>query len=338
MRTLSDLTRSFEADGRARNFIRYAQAKALGLRHDELPSNFEPFQKASVDAATSGNTSALARLSRDYLAVVESRTILGRLRGTMPAPPGTNLTGTINDPDGSFVTAGGLIPAARINFTAAHTEPSLIALILALTRDLVRSTDDRSTSYVERVLTRAIRRAEDRLLLDDEAAVSGHRPAGLLHGRSSVGSGSPDTLGDSIYNLFTAVSDGAAEFPTFVCSPRAAMHLACLTTASGQLRFPNAGPLGGDIAGVPLITSPAAGNRLVLIDGAQIVVSDEGMTVDKSDVAAIELDDAPSGSGQLVAAMQTNSTFLKVLRYIDWRTVNDDAVAFLELEIDGSPV
>ena len=43
----------------------------------------------------------------------------------------------------------------------------------------------------------------------------------------------------------------------------------------------------GDIAGVPLLTSPAAGNRVVLVDAGKLAVTDLGLEVSASEQAVL---------------------------------------------------
>jgi hypothetical protein len=47
------------------------------------------------------------------------------------------------------------------------------------------------------------------------------------------------------------------------------------------------------IGGVPQLVAPAAGSKLILVDAASLVVVDDGVLVDTSDVEAIQLDDPP---------------------------------------------
>ena len=89
--------------------------------------------------------------------------------------------------------------------------------------------------------------------------------------------------------------------------------------------------------------SKAAGNKLVLIDAANLVVTDEGLEVKQSEQAAIEMLDNPTNNSatptgtNVVSMFQANATALRLIRWLHWTLATDDAVSYLELPIDNSP-
>jgi hypothetical protein len=158
-----------------------------------------------------------------------------------------------------------------------------------------------------------------------------------LFGVTATGGGSPSSLARDLEALWTDVSYGDLDRATWITSPRAAMHLATLHEDGAPI-FPDIGPLGGTIAGVPVITSAAAGNRLILLDASRLVVTDEGLLVDASDIAAVQMDDSPSESpSNMVSAFQTNTIFLRFTPFLDWRLQGDNSIGFIELDLDNSP-
>ena len=100
---------------------------------------------------------------------------------------------------------------------------------------------------------------------------------------------------------------------------------------------------GGSILGASLLVSPGAGNRLILIDAAEIAHNDDGLEVESSNVASVELLDNPTnnsatGTGTaLVSAWQTGMLIVKLIRFVNWQKLRGDAVGFIELPIGGSP-
>src|SRR5262245_184159 len=187
------------------------------------------------------------------------------------------------------------------------------------------------------MLVKAIRDLEDEALLDSTPAIASERPAGLLYGLTSVGVGSPADIASDLAELWRAVRGGEPEAPAFICAPRAAVYLATLTAADGGLLFPNAGPLGGTIWNVPLIVSRAAQDFLILIDAGALLVHDDGLTIERSNQTAIQLTTTPSsGPTNLVSGFQTNTRFIKITRFLNWKLGYSDAIALLTLPI-GSP-
>ena len=75
------------------------------------------------------------------------------------------------------------------------------------------------------------------------------------------------------------------------------------------------------------------------MDAGKLLVVDEGIEIQGSRQAAIQMSDAPTvGATNVVAAFQTNTLFVKVQRYIHWTLVTDDSVAYTEIvELAGSP-
>ena len=230
------------------------------------------------------------------------------------------------------------IPSGRIYFLAPRTAISKYAVILAMTEELLRAADARGLRLVEQVSLRALRRGEDTLLLSSTAAVAQGNPAGLLNGLSAIGGGSPATLTADFSELWTAVEDGDPDRPFFVLSPRGAMYLATLNE-DGTPLFPNLSPAtGGSIYGVPVLLSRAAGAKVVLIDAAKLAVTDEGLEVVSSTQTSVQMDNTPTpGASSVVSMFMTNTAALRFVRYVHWEKLSSDAVAFLELPIDGSP-
>jgi hypothetical protein len=138
--------------------------------------------------------------------------------------------------------------------------------------------------------------------------------------------------------MFAYVSDGAPLRPFLITSPRAALWMSLQRTESGA-RFPNARVDGtGDVAGIRLLTSRAAGNQLVLVDAGRLAVVDEGLEVDRSPAGAVQLSDTPTAPTSLVSALQTSTVLIRFTRYLSWKCAGDDVVAFTTIdELAGSP-
>jgi hypothetical protein len=209
-------------------------------------------------------------------------------------------------------------------------------LLLAILTELVRLGDTRARNYILSRVRRAVIRADDAVFLGT-AAASAAQPAGLLNGLTAVGGGSPGDL--SLEELVAVVSEGDPIAPVFIHSARAGAFLA----ESGIQAFRDTGLLGGRIAGAPAVVSPVAAEKLILIDAAEIAISDEGLEIAMSQQAAIEMSDNPTNNSatptatSLVSAFQANAGVLRVVRYLSWVTLTEDAVAFVELPIGGSP-
>ena len=96
------------------------------------------------------------------------------------------------------------------------------------------------------------------------------------------------------------------------------------------------------IGGIPVVTSPEAANKLILIDANRLVVVDGLLEVAGSSIAAVELESAPTNSAAtglgaaLVSGFQGNVTFVRALRYLWWTLMAENAVAFTTIDVSGS--
>ena len=97
--------------------------------------------------------------------------------------------------------------------------------------------------------------------------------------------------------------------------------------------------IGGDILGIPLVISAAAGNRLILVDANQVAVHLGNLETEGSGEASIEMTDSPSsGSAQQTSLWQRTSVCVRLSVTATWALLADDAVSFVELsELGGSP-
>ena len=352
---LDNLNRAHETDSRARASLTWMRALASGADRFDAMAQFKTwmgvsgaaqvgrYEKAAVAAMTTATDPALAfaPLHVDLLRLLAPFTLIGRLvdLGARRLPLNT-LTPIMSDGavTASFVGERQPIPALSLTSTPLTFMQWLkIGVVLGVSREWAASTDDRVTGLLGQLLQRPIGLGLDLALLGDTARVDGTSPAGLLNGIVSSGAGSPGSLDDDLPSLWANVRAGSPERAVFITSPRGALHLFGLRL-EGVPRFPNVGPVGGGtIAGVPVLISPAASNKLILLDAACLGVFDGGLSFDVSKSATIQLNTAPADSaGQVLSSgFQQNLAFVKVLRFVDWALAYSDAIAYVELPISA---
>jgi hypothetical protein len=102
--------------------------------------------------------------------------------------------------------------------------------------------------------------------------------------------------------------------------------------------FPDVSLAGGTLLGVPTIVALDAPDSLVVaIDAAAVVVADNGIELDPSAAAAVQMDTAPSaGATNVVSLWQSDSIAVRVTRWISWVLGREDGVVVLSLDA-GSP-
>ena len=95
---------------------------------------------------------------------------------------------------------------------------------------------------------------------------------------------------------------------------------------SSPSMFPDVGPMGGSIAGVPVLITDAARTDespetrvLGLVNATQVFFADRGrVRLDIATDAALQMSDAPSGAAQQVSLMQTDSVATRAIREVSW--------------------
>jgi hypothetical protein len=333
MDTLKDLTRELETSQLARSFSHLLRHVGNHLGDSTRTPPILALHKAAVPPLSTSDLPAAQAAARAWLTIAEKRTILGQL-GAVKAPPFVPVAIPTGAPTPVWVGEGLPIPAVRIPFTSETTAIGKLAFILAFTKELIRSSDDRALGLIERISMNALRKVEDQALLSSDAAVAQTKPAGLLYNVPPIAVGSPADLAGALEALLSAVSDGDAGEPRFITSPRAAVWL----QGQGEA-FDDVAAFGaGRIANIPQLVSAAAGDKLVLVDSARVLVVDEGLEIARAESAAIEMDDAPtSGARPLVSGFQNNLAFVRVVRMVWWALASDDAIGYVQLPIGGSP-
>lgn len=171
MHTLDDLTPKFQQSRDARMFVKAMRDVAAGERPE--------FQtEGTVSALSTTTASDLLGHSRPFVQLLQRKTILGQLKGTVNAPPLLPLPTIVREPEPEWVGELQPIAAARFDLGLELTYSHKIAINVAITKEIVRSTDDRAVSVLEALIVRALRLAEDRALLSSDAAIG--TPASFL--------------------------------------------------------------------------------------------------------------------------------------------------------------
>ena len=320
-------------------FVEYARALARGGSAHDLPDDTPAFRKIKA-AVGSTDPTAFRNSATEFVRLLELQTVIGQMAGSwMPAPPFTPVVDLDASPTGTFIGEGLAIPATKLPVVTLTTEVGKLATIFPFDARTLTNLDPRARRLFESAFVAWLRVLEDREFLSTTAAVPGTRPAGILNGATLVpSSGStPDDLRADVAALFGEVSSGMARAPHFICSPATAQTLLGMDPPGMA-----SGSDGLAVGVVPLVTSVAATNRIILIDAGRLVVVDELLEVAGSAVAAVEMDDAPTGSSavptgaSMVSGWQTNTAFIRAIRYIWWALTTDDAVAYTEVAGSGS--
>lgn len=339
------------------NFI----AKAAEIRTKaDVPAG------STSDETWAGPLLAHNTYTADFIEFLRPRTIIGRF-GTdgIPSlrmiPFNVHIKGQTTGGQGYWVGEGQTKPVTRFDFFEAFHRFTKLAGISVLTEELVRFSDPAAEALVRDGLGDAVIEVMDTSFVDATAA-SNSRPAGLRNNVVEIPSNGSDIDGitEDVAALW-ADADGAdlpQDSAVYIMRPTISRRLGLMRgELNSNLLFPEINARGGNLLGVPIITSNhAPAGKVMLVFASEIYLSDDGtVTVEASREASIQMVDAPSETtvastdldedypapvhAELVSMFQTDSVALKAKRYIHWSKRRANAVQVLagvEWGISGS--
>lgn len=291
--------------------------------------------------------SPYAGLTQEWVKSITAKTILGQLP-YLRVPFRTSTIADVSPGSAAWVAEGMPIPASKMNLTkTAALDMKKVCALVPVTDELLESWGAAVQANLEDLISRTVRYAIDRSLLDPDQGVTTARPASLTNGIAagqSTGSTAAQALADfkaMLTGPLTGTQDPSRV--VIVMPPTSALFLSQLLTTGGSFAFPQLGALGGAISGVPVIVSPAAAmigspnsNIVAAVDASRVIVADEGlMLVDVASAAAIELKDDPTNTGvggtvatSMVSMFQTHTKLLRISLYKNFIRANASAVSW----------
>jgi hypothetical protein len=359
---LSELTRRAQEMDRAFDCLRAIQIRAkhwnngnaaLAEAEQEFGSGSQIYWavKAAVTGDTTSSASELVgdRAVRAWASILSGKTIAGQVP-FQKAPFRTDVPTESTPGSANWVGEGEPIPVSKFSLTSTALDKHKISGIVPMTDELLQLARPETLQFLNMALLKVIARYQDQAMLDpDVAAVSLKNPQSLTNGISpieSTGSTEATITANLKTMLQSHTSAGADLNDVYICMhPVTALHMSTLLTAGNIRAFPNLGVRGGEIFGVPVLTSVGAiasgspSERIIAALNAQgIFVADEGeVQFAASKQAAIQLDNAPTNSvadgtaTTVVSLLQTGSTAIRFSRYISFQRAFDGAVSYMRV-------
>ena len=331
-------------------FVRTAIAIAVGKGHVMQAAEYASARwgersppanviRAAVAGGTTeeGNWGAplvadAATAAAEFLALVRSQSIAGRLVGLRRVPPRTPILVQTGGGTGKWVKEGSPIPLTKMMFDRKSLETLKVASMCVVTEELLRSGDPNSEAIIRGDLIAAVAEASDAAFIDPaNAGVEGEQPASVTHGVTPLTA--TTDLRASIQRLIASFQ-GNLQTAYFVGKPQ------LLAMIAGP-DFPNVGARGGEILGIPALASngmpdDADGNfQLALLDpdGITFAADDAAAQIKSTGQGAIEMSDDPTdppGSGTVLVSMfQVNAIAIAALLYENWEVERPGSVALL---------
>lgn len=334
------------------NVVKTLKAQAQGANLQELIKlKTAVAAGTTTDSTWAGPLVYASQFMGDFISYLRPRTLIGQAQ-FRPIPFNVRINSQTSGGSANWVGQGKATPVTKFDFNHVSSDFTAISAISVITKQLARFSDPSAEALVRDGLADVVTAKLDTDLFDpDAAAVANVSPAGLLNGVNPVvglNSTDPDAIRCALLRLWAPWdSTNLGIRPAYYTTPAVARMLSFLTDSLGNPAFPGITPTGGSYKGVPVRVSNYLANNggsggapFILVDEAEVYLADDGsVTLEASDVASIEMSDAPThNSGtptaaQLVSMYQTGSIALKAERYVWWGLRRSGAIQW----IDGFP-
>jgi HK97 family phage major capsid protein len=315
-------------------FIEVARFIALGRGAEQMAirasasSRVVEAIKAATDAGTTGGWGAplalFALLANAFISSLSRTSAFDAMLPSMiQLPLRTQVAAASATLTGGPISEASIKPAGRASLTATSLDASKAAAFIAVSAELMKAGGPAASGLLERELRSAVGRATDATFL----------PV-LTSGAQSFSSSGATALAvrQDLRTALLAVTTGAASMLFWIVTPTIAKAWSVLPDSAGAAAFPNARADGGEIGGVPIVVSDSAtAGEIVLADAAQIAAGAEGLRLDSSNEATIQMDSSPDSpvlaTSNYQSLWQLNLVGLRCERFIGAKPLRSDAVA-----------
>jgi hypothetical protein len=246
------------------------------------------------------------------------------LSSMVPLPMQLAVIGAITSTVSSFqIFESSAKRVSQMAFSSQNSDPLKVVSMVVLSKELVRGSPSGTLPLIERELRRIVAKGSDELMLS--VLGSGVSP---ITSSGSTGESLRADLSNALAQLTLAQDSRLFLVTNSTCCKRMCM----LTDQHGVSAFPDLGPLGGSIQGIPLVVSDAVGTGLLyLIDASSIGANGGEMVFTEADQASIHLSDTPDSpptlSTSYVSLWQLNLVALRVERSLIIERMRSGSVA-----------
>lgn len=304
--------------------------------------------KAAVTAVTSTDTAVVQYqdLENEFIDLLRPKTVMGRMDSLRRVPfmsrQGRALTGVT----GAFVGEGAPKPVQKQTYDNVTLGFAKVAVIVVLSDEAVRFSTIKAEMRARDDMVKGISTYIDKRFMDPSySGVANVSPASITNGATRI-----QSAGTTLAAIDTDVRTAMAMFATsdvdpstavWVMPASVALRLSMKRTTQDELAYPGMSMAGGTWYGLPVIVSNAmvtAGSpgelQIALVTQEEVLLADDGgVSIDMSQEASVQMNDAPSAGAQsLVSLWQNNLIGIRAEQYINWapRRVSNLGIALIE--------
>lgn len=223
-------------------------------------------------------------------------------------------------------------PTTDMRFDTTSLTPKKIATIAVCTKELVMDSSPAADGVIRDDLAKAIITKEDALFINPLNSGAGGDPAGIAYNITPIpasGTGTAADIRADLAALLTAYiqANNAPTTGVIIMKASTAMRLSLLRNSLGVREFPDINMNGGFLEGIPVITSEAVtadsqGENIVMVNASDIYFGDEGVTIDLSEEASVDMENPPvnptSASAVMVSLWQHNLVGFRAEKRVNW--------------------
>jgi hypothetical protein len=322
-RWLSCLSIAGSPEGASRRFLdRFptawgASEVEASLKTFELKSGVPP--GTTTDPGWAQPLTGVRGLASGFAAIARSASLLGRLPGVRTVPFATRVPTESQGANFGWVSQGNAALVTQMSFGTGAVLDLLTATgIITFTREFLKLAIPGSDVALRDALVAAITEFTDRSMIDPSStAIAGQRPGSITSTLTPISAPGPDMAADmsALLQAFFQARPGASDATRLIAS----------ADNSRKIRMAN----NGAGVGVDVVTTGAAGSTVVVLDGQALYVADDGIVIDSSGEASLQMDSAPDAP-PTAATIQTslwmsNLVAFKLDRRLNWTVAPNGA-------------
>lgn len=319
-----------------------ARLELVRRTYGESSSEFlqlrELIQKAAITASTTTDLD-IGKVNHAYFGAVTQPSLPRRLLqlGAREVRSGVRMINPSARLQGYWVAQGKSKPVSPFAVQGDTLHALKVAVLWVQSDEAFKFADDVVDAASQADADRAINDTIDASFIDPlNVGAANAEPASITHGAPTIiSTGDPSSDIPALWEIY--LGDPAAA--VYIMHSLTAVRLSMARDADGGFLFPNLGPKGGELLGVPVLTtrgSPvdSSGGSIALVDASAISIVMEAMTMRRSQSATIEMEsqpsDPPTASSVLVSTFQMNLTAVVAEIFCNWKVNREGAVVVLQ--------
>ena len=343
------------------SYIRMLKLKALArLTHEPVSSlaaqrfgkSHPKFVQVVRAAVAGGGTdsgewgaellSLNAQYEGDFIEFLYAKTLFDQLP-LKEAPANVRIKGQDGAATANWVGQSRAIPVSAQDYSTIDLAPLKVAALCVLSNELIEDSSPAADRLARDSLVEASAQKVDSTFFSTTAASSGVSPAGMLNGLTAIQASGTDEAAvrtDMQALLYPFVTAKMASGIVICMNPAQGLALGSMINTFSQPSFPGLNETGGMFGGRKVYAGDNVTPGQIVAIRPQDVwkIGDGGVQVSMSDVATVEMNDAPAGRSDTPVAMashtvsmfQTESTAFKVVRRINFQKRRSNAVVYID--------